>query len=156
MQILSASIRTESGRTIEVREDSGVYRFVVSGPMAPGLVLDLLTATTAVIERSGDAPKGKPPTEELWRLLDMRVDELCISVRPANCLQNAHIIYIGEIVSSSEKELLKIKGMGKGSIADIRRGLKEVHPYLDIPSYDRKYPRVVFTDGWLRPNKRQR
>jgi DNA-directed RNA polymerase subunit alpha len=47
------------------------------------------------------------------------VDELELSVRSANCLQNANIRYIGELVQKTEAEMLKTKNFGRKSLNEI-------------------------------------
>ena len=54
--------------------------------------------------------------EYLWR----SVDELELSVRSANCLQNANIHYIGDLVQRSEAEMLKTKNFGRKSLKEIK------------------------------------
>jgi len=54
--------------------------------------------------------------EYLWR----SVDELELSVRSANCLQNANIHYIGDLVQRSETEMLKTKNFGRKSLKEIK------------------------------------
>lgn len=49
-----------------------------------------------------------------------RVDELELSVRSANCLQNANIKYIGELCQRSEGEMLKTKNFGRKSLNEIK------------------------------------
>ena len=60
--------------------------------------------------------------ENLWRT----VDELELSVRSANCLQNANIKYIGELVQKSESEMLKTKNFGRKSLKEIKEILAEM------------------------------
>ncbi|MFQ5478506.1 MAG: DNA-directed RNA polymerase subunit alpha [Candidatus Binatia bacterium] len=48
------------------------------------------------------------------------VDELDLSVRSANCLQNADIKYIGELVQRTEAEMLKTKNFGRKSLLEIK------------------------------------
>jgi DNA-directed RNA polymerase subunit alpha len=60
--------------------------------------------------------------ENLWR----SVDELELSVRSANCLQNANIKYIGELVQKSEQEMLKTKNFGRKSLKEIKDTLSEM------------------------------
>jgi DNA-directed RNA polymerase subunit alpha len=60
--------------------------------------------------------------ENLWRT----VDELELSVRSANCLQNANIKYIGELVQRSESEMLKTKNFGRKSLKEIKEILAEM------------------------------
>lgn len=63
------------------------------------------------------AAEEKPQlNENLYR----RVDELELSVRSANCLQNANIKYIGELCQRSESEMLKTKNFGRKSLNEIK------------------------------------
>ena len=48
------------------------------------------------------------------------VDDLELSVRSANCLKNANIRYIGELVCRSESEMLKTKNFGRKSLNEIK------------------------------------
>ncbi len=54
--------------------------------------------------------------ENLYR----SVDELELSVRSANCLQNANIKLIGELVQKTEAEMLKTKNFGRKSLKEIK------------------------------------
>ncbi len=58
--------------------------------------------------------------------LSRRVEELELSVRSANCLQNANIKYIGELVQKSEMEMLKTKNFGRKSLNEIKEILTEM------------------------------
>jgi DNA-directed RNA polymerase subunit alpha len=58
----------------------------------------------------------------LWR----SVDELELSVRSANCLQNANIHYIGDLVQRTEGEMLKTKNFGRKSLKEIKEILAEM------------------------------
>ncbi len=51
------------------------------------------------------------------------MDELELSVRSANCLQNANIRYIGELVQRTEGEMLKTKNFGRKSLNEIKEVL---------------------------------
>ena len=55
-----------------------------------------------------------------------RVDELDLSVRAENCLQNANIKYIGDLVQKSENEMLKTKNFGRKSLKEIKELLAEM------------------------------
>jgi DNA-directed RNA polymerase subunit alpha len=61
-------------------------------------------------------------SENLWK----SVDELELSVRSANCLQNANIRYIGELVQKTESEMLKTKNFGRKSLKEIKEILSEM------------------------------
>ena len=54
------------------------------------------------------------------------VDELELSVRSANCLQNADIKYVGELVQRSEGEMLKTKNFGRKSLNELKKILDEL------------------------------
>lgn len=54
------------------------------------------------------------------------VDELEFSVRSQNCLQNADIKYIGELVQKTEQEMLKTKNFGHKSLNEIKEILREM------------------------------
>ncbi|MCB2187758.1 MAG: DNA-directed RNA polymerase subunit alpha [Deltaproteobacteria bacterium] len=63
---------------------------------------------------------------ELNENLFRTVDELELSVRSANCLKNADIKYIGELVQRSEAEMLKTKNFGRKSLNEIKEMLTEM------------------------------
>ncbi len=63
-----------------------------------------------------------PINDNLFR----SVDELELSVRSANCLQNAEIKLIGELVQRSEAEMLKTKNFGRKSLREIKEILTEM------------------------------
>jgi DNA-directed RNA polymerase subunit alpha len=54
------------------------------------------------------------------------VSELELSVRSANCLKNANITYIGELVQKTEAEMLKTKNFGRKSLNEIKSILEEM------------------------------
>jgi len=58
--------------------------------------------------------------------LSKRVEELELSVRSANCLQNANIKYIGELVQKTESEMLRTKNFGRKSLNEIKEILSEM------------------------------
>jgi len=60
--------------------------------------------------------------ENLYR----SIDELELSVRSANCLRNANIRYIWQLVDNSESEMLKTKNFGRKSLNEIKEILSEM------------------------------
>jgi len=66
--------------------------------------------------------------ENLYR----SVDELELSVRSANCLKNADIHKIYQLVSKSENEMLKTKNFGRKSLNEIKEVLAEMGLYLGM------------------------
>lgn len=63
-----------------------------------------------------------PVNENLYR----SVEDLELSVRSANCLRNADIRHIGELVQKSEAEMLKTKNFGRKSLNEIKQLLSEM------------------------------
>jgi DNA-directed RNA polymerase subunit alpha len=64
----------------------------------------------------------EPLNENLFR----PVSELELSVRSANCLKNANLRYIGELVQKTETEMLKTKNFGRKSLNEIKSILEEM------------------------------
>jgi DNA-directed RNA polymerase subunit alpha len=54
------------------------------------------------------------------------IDELELSVRSSNCLRNANIRYIYELVQRTEAEMLKTKNFGRKSLNEIKEILSEM------------------------------
>jgi DNA-directed RNA polymerase subunit alpha len=75
-------------------------------------------------EVEDDADEDQEFNENLFK----RVDELELSVRSQNCLQNAGIEYIYQLVERSEAEMLKTKNFGRKSLNEI----KEILADLDL------------------------
>ena len=80
----------------------------------------------------------EPESDRLNENLFRCVDELELSVRSANCLQNADIKYIGELVQRSEAEMLKTKNFGRKSLLEIkellaRDGPRARHEAAELP-----------------------
>ncbi|MDD2707258.1 MAG: DNA-directed RNA polymerase subunit alpha [Verrucomicrobiae bacterium] len=59
----------------------------------------------------------------LKKLLNMSVNEIELSVRAANCLNNANIITVGQLAQKSEQEMLKYRNFGKKSLNEIKEKL---------------------------------
>ena len=64
--------------------------------------------------------EDEPEEEEFNENLFKSVDELELSVRSANCLANAGIKYIYELVQKSENEMLKTRNFGRKSLNEIK------------------------------------
>ena len=63
---------------------------------------------------------------ELKRLLAMSVNEIELSVRAANCLNNANITSVGQLATKSEADMLKYRIFGKKSLNEIKDKLVEL------------------------------
>ncbi len=78
-------------------------------------------------ENEGDA-EAALLNENLFRA----VEDLELSVRAQNCLQNADLKYIGELVQKTEQEMLKTKNFGRKSLNEIKELLGELGLELDM------------------------
>jgi DNA-directed RNA polymerase subunit alpha len=57
---------------------------------------------------------------KLKKLLNMSVNEIELSVRAANCLNNANITTVGQLAMKTESEMLKYRNFGKKSLNEIK------------------------------------
>ena len=64
--------------------------------------------------------------EKLKKLLNMSVNEIELSVRAANCLNNANISTVGELASKTEADMLKYRNFGKKSLTEIKAKLVQL------------------------------
>jgi DNA-directed RNA polymerase subunit alpha len=74
------------------------------------------------VERKATERDAPEFNENLYR----SVDELELSVRSANCLKNADITKIWQLVSKTEAEMLKTKNFGRKSLNEIKEVLSEM------------------------------
>jgi DNA-directed RNA polymerase subunit alpha len=86
--------------------------------------LGIFVGENLIVER--EEPKVEEPKKKLNENLFRRIDELELSVRSANCLENADIKYIGELVQKTEAEMLRTKNFGRKSLNEIREILSEM------------------------------
>ena len=63
---------------------------------------------------------------KLKKLLNMSVNEIELSVRAANCLNNANITSVGQLAQKSEAEMLKYRNFGKKSLNEIKDKLLQL------------------------------
>ena len=74
--------------------------------------------------------------EELVAKLAMPIESLELTVRSDNCLEANHIKTVGELVSMTEADLLKIRSFGKTSLREIRRKLSDMGMSLGMTDID--------------------
>ncbi len=86
--------------------------------------LSVFVGKDLVIER--EEPKKEEPKTRFNENLFRRIDEIELSVRSANCLENADIKYIGELVQKTEAEMLRTKNFGRKSLNEIKEILGEM------------------------------
>jgi DNA-directed RNA polymerase, alpha subunit/40 kD subunit len=68
----------------------------------------------------------------LNNLLNMTIEEMDLSGRAYNCLKNAGINYVGQLVQKTETELLKLRSFGKKSLDEIIEKLSKLNLRLGM------------------------
>jgi DNA-directed RNA polymerase subunit alpha len=99
---------------------------------------DALTQTSAILQHHLDVfvgydknavqfeeavEKQDDEKSKLKKLLNMSVNEIELSVRAANCLNNANITTVGQLAMKTEQEMLKYRNFGKKSLNEIKEKL---------------------------------
>jgi DNA-directed RNA polymerase subunit alpha len=112
--------------------DRLILEITTDGRVSPD---DALTQASAILQRHLDVfvgyDKNAIEFEEeetrqddertkLRRLLNMSVNEIELSVRAANCLNNANITTVGQLAMKTEAEMLKYRNFGKKSLNEIK------------------------------------
>jgi DNA-directed RNA polymerase subunit alpha len=75
------------------------------------------------VEFEQEASKQDDEKAKLKKLLNMSVNEIELSVRAANCLNNANITTVGQLAMKTEAEMLKYRNFGKKSLNEIKEKL---------------------------------
>ncbi|VEN74779.1 RNA polymerase, alpha subunit [Candidatus Desulfarcum epimagneticum] len=89
------------------------------------------------VEVEKDEPRKKEVNPNLYK----SVEELELSVRSANCLKNANIFKIYQLVQKTEADMLKTKNFGRKSLNEIKQVLEEMDLHLG-----QKLDGFVFSD----------
>lgn len=93
------------------------------------------------------ADKQDDDKAKMKKLLNMSVNEIELSVRAANCLNNANITTVGQLAMKTEGEMLKYRNFGKKSLNEIKDklsalglalGMNFEPELLEPPKEDRK------------------
>jgi DNA-directed RNA polymerase subunit alpha len=98
----------------------------VSPQEAIGLAADLLGDHLRIFssfEAKGEIEEAREAVEvdpRLSEMLSKPIEELDLSVRSANCLKNANIRTLGDLVQRSEREMLSTKNFGRKSLDEIK------------------------------------
>lgn len=115
--------------------DKLILEIWTNGSMSPK---DALLYASNILQRHldifvnyGKLPEEEPAQEvtieeEMIEKLKMPVSELELSVRSANCLREAHIRIIADLVKKTESEMLKYRNFGKKSLSEINNILKDM------------------------------
>jgi DNA-directed RNA polymerase subunit alpha len=105
--------------------------------LAARILQDQLQLFINFEEPSTERPEEMASELPFNRNLLMKVDELELSVRSANCLKNDNIIYIGDLVQKTEAEMLRTPNFGRKSLNEIKEVLTQMglHLGMKIPNW---------------------
>ena len=70
-----------------------------------------------MVESEEKVPDGK---------LDMKIEDLVLSVRSYNCLKRANIHTVGELTQKTEEEMMKVRNLGRKSLKEVVSKLREI------------------------------
>src|SRR4026209_3016724 len=134
--------------------DKLVLEVWTDGRMTPD---DALTQASAILQHHLDVfvgydknavefeqaeTKQDDEKSRMKKLLNMSVKEIELSVRAANCLNNANITTVGQLAMKTEQEMLKYRNFGKKSLNEIKEKLAQLGLTLGMK----------FESGMVEPN----
>jgi DNA-directed RNA polymerase subunit alpha len=85
-----------------------------------------------IVEFETEQQQEDAEREQLRKVLNMSVNEIELSVRAANCLNNANITTVGELAQKTESEMLKYRNFGKKSLNEIKQKLSDLNLTLGM------------------------
>ena len=135
--IKKVSYHVENTRVGQITDyDKLIMEIWTNGSISPK---DAILFASFILQRHLDifTNYGKIPEEEevqeetqedikLYERLSLPVSELELSVRSSNCLKEARIMTIGDLVKKTEMEMLKYRNFGKKSLGEINAILVEM------------------------------
>jgi DNA-directed RNA polymerase subunit alpha len=134
--VRKGNYRVEDARLGQTTDyDKLILEVWTNGAISPhdavAMAAKLLKDHMAIFINFEEAPEedlGFPSSddERLMEQFSRSVDELELSVRSYNCLKNANIKTIGDLVTRSEAEMLKTKNFGRKSLNEIKDILAEM------------------------------
>ena len=105
--------------TIEIWTDKTITaRDAVS--LGAKILVDHFTLFTNLSDNlsTGSTVVEKEPTAQT-KMLDMTIEELDLSVRSFNCLKRANINTVGDLISKTEDEMIKVRNLGHKSLEEV-------------------------------------
>ena len=134
--VRKVNYRVEDARLGQITDyDKLILEVWTNGAASPqdavALAAKLLKDHMAIFINFEEAPEedldfASSEDERLMDQFNRSVDELELSVRSYNCLKNANIKTIGDLITRSEAEMLKTKNFGRKSLNEIKDILAEM------------------------------
>ena len=135
--IKKVAYKVENARVGQITDfDKLIFEIETNGTLTPqdslGIAAKILQDQLDVFVNF-DVAKVDTPTQreieiepEFNKNLLKTIDELELSVRSYNCLKNENIIYVGDLVSRTEAEMLKTANFGRKSLNELKDNLKSM------------------------------
>ena len=104
-----------------------------------GTILRDHLAVISEVDEEADSPEAlinSPEDEALLRKMLINVQSIELSVRAQNCLKNAEIKFLGELVQKTESEMLKYRNFGKKSLDEIKDRMQDMGLCLNMKLKD--------------------
>ena len=122
---------SDGGAKVTARHapDSAEVSFVVTHDRPDALDVPKIEQIAETIAR---LLESSPTSETLKGRLDRSMETFDWSVRTANCLQNANIFYVGELVQKSEADMLRLANFGRRSLAEVKEILADLRLTLGM------------------------
>ncbi|MGE9293107.1 DNA-directed RNA polymerase subunit alpha [Ruficoccus sp. ZRK36] len=95
------------------------------------------------VEFESESKQISEEQNRLRKLLNMSVNEIELSVRAANCLNNANITTVGELAMKTEQEMLKYRNFGKKSLNEIKAKLEQLGLSLGMKLDERLLEKTI-------------
>ncbi|MCK4248879.1 MAG: DNA-directed RNA polymerase subunit alpha [Candidatus Omnitrophica bacterium] len=135
--VIKVNYRVEETRVGQMTDyDKLIMEIWTNGSISPKDALTFASYTLQkymdIFVKCGEIPEEEEieevdeKQEEIQRFLAKPVSELELSVRSGNCLRNAKIQSIGELVKKTETDMLKYRNFGRKSLDEIQNMIKKM------------------------------
>ena len=92
---------------------------------------------------SMEASAAASVDDDLIRKLNMKIDEMDLTVRASNCLNSAKVRSVADLVTKDEPDLLAVRSFGKTSLREVKRKLEEMGLSLGMKLPEGYQPPVI-------------
>ena len=113
------SMEVDTNGSITPRDAVAVAAKILQDQLEVFINFDVAKIDVPVKKESESEPKFN-------KNLLKTIDELELSVRSYNCLKNENIIYVGDLVTRTEAEMLKTANFGRKSLNELKENLKNM------------------------------
>ncbi len=104
--------------TISAKEGVSLAAKILNRQLNHFVELSDEVCTTEIMEKKEDSGRDK--------VLEMTIEELDLSVRAFNCLKRASVNTVGDLISKTPEEMLKVRNLGKKSLEEVMGKLADM------------------------------